>query len=91
MQDFLLNDSNELIIRNGDLAISESTIQEVALVLELNQGELKSDPILGPNLFRHINAKGNKSTIETKVRLHLARDGKDYDKIKSYIEINAAN
>lgn len=91
MQDFLLDSDNDLLIKNGDIAVGESTIQEVALILGLKQGELKSDPILGPNLFYLMKSKGNKNKIETAVKLHLNRDNKDYESIKKIINVDVEN
>ncbi|MFN8238641.1 MAG: hypothetical protein U0T77_10775 [Chitinophagales bacterium] len=91
MQDFILDDENDLKIKNGDFVVAESTIQEVALLVGLTQGQLKSDPILGPNLFYMMKSTGGVSKITSAVKLHLARDNKDFDTIKNLIQINAIN
>jgi len=86
--DILLDNNDDLIIENGDLVIGESTLQEVGIIARLTQGDLKSDPILGPNLFMMINSKASQIEILTKLKLHLARDGKDYNLLQDYIRIN---
>lgn len=91
MEDILLDDTNDIIIQNGDFAIGDSLTQEVGLILGLTQGTLNSDPVLGPNLFLLMKSTGNKETIATRVKLHLARDGKNYDELKEMIKINAKN
>ena len=91
MQDFKLDDDNDLLIKDGEIVIADSEIQEVALLVGLTQGELKSDPVLGPNLFYLMKSRGNAGKITTTVKLHLARDNKDYDQIKNVIQINAIN
>lgn len=50
--DILLDDSDDLNIVNGDFVIGESTLQEVGIILRLNSGELRNDPVLAPNLIQ---------------------------------------
>ena len=85
MMDFLLDDNDDMIIANGDFQTGDSIDQEVGIIIRLNQGEMKSDPVLGPNLVRMINAKANHERIKSVMKLNLARDAKDYDKVKDYI------
>lgn len=89
MKDILLDENDDLAIVNGDFVLGESTVQELGIILRLNQGELKSDPLLGPGLAKMIRSVGNKLKYISKIKLHLARDGKDYEKLKSIIKINA--
>jgi len=86
--DILLDANDDLLITNGDLTIGDSVTQEIGILLRLSQGDLKSDPLLGPNLVRMINGKESKTEARTAVKLHLARDGKDYEDVKSIISIN---
>lgn len=86
MKDILLNDDNSLKITNGDFDTGESELQEVSLILQSSQGEWKAYPILGPNLFRFINAKSNKAEIEREVTIHFAMDNKDFKTLKTKIE-----
>lgn len=86
--DILLNQENDIDIINGDLVIGESLLQEVAIIAQLNSGELKSDPILGPNLIQFNKSNAKRNEIEQRLRIHLARDGKEYNEIKKYIEVN---
>lgn len=88
MKGILLNNDNDLYVQDGILAFGDTTMQEVGLLFELNAGELKSDPILGPSLVRLVNSKAKPSYIETIMRDQLARDKKNYDKIKELIQIN---
>lgn len=87
MKDILLDDADDLIISNGDFKIDESLTQEVGIILRLHQGELKSDPLLGPSLIRHVLSPLDEVAFKQKVQLHLARDGKDYNEIKEHISI----
>lgn len=85
--DILLDANDDLDIVNGDFAIGESVLQEVGIILRLNSGDLKSDPVLAPNLIQLINSSKDTNEFEERVRLHLRRDGKNYDEIKDLITL----
>lgn len=85
--DILLDANDDLDIVNGDFVIGESVLQEVGIILRLNSGDLKSDPVLAPNLIQLINSKKDTNEFEERVRLHLRRDGKNYDEIKELITL----
>lgn len=84
--DYLHTDEDDLLIRNGDFAVGESEMQEVGIILRLNPGELKSDPVLGPALLRFIRGRDDER-IRQLARLHLERDGKNYEQLKEQIKI----
>jgi hypothetical protein len=86
-KDILLDDTDDIAIINGDFFIDESTLQEVGIILRLNSGELKSDPVLAPNLIQLVKADANDQEFEERVRLFLKRDNKNYDDIKKLINI----
>jgi hypothetical protein len=90
-EDILLNEENDINIVGGDFAIGSSLLQEVAIITKLKSGELKSDPLLAPNLIQLINSKAKQVDIEQRLRIHLARDGKDFEEIKKYISVNGIN
>lgn len=84
----LLDENFEIVVRNGTAAIGETLIQEVHIILQMNQGELRSDPLLGPNLIYRIKGKKNQSEIKQAVKLALARDRKDYNEIQKLISLS---
>jgi hypothetical protein len=86
-KDILLDDTDDIAIINGDFFVDESTLQEVGIILRLNSGELKSDPVLAPNLIQLVKAEANDQEFEERVRLFLKRDNKNYDDIKKLINI----
>lgn len=88
MKDILLNENNEPVIINGDFRTGESELQEVSIILQLRQGELKNDPVLGVNLQHFIKAKENRTSIERTIKIHLQRDGKNYDDVINQINFN---
>lgn len=49
--------------------VGDTLIQNAATVLELNQGELKEDPVLGANLIRYIRSKADKTAIEKQMKI----------------------
>jgi hypothetical protein len=85
--DFMLDNNDDLQIVNGDFVIGESILQEVGIIIRLNSGDLKSDPVLGPNLIQLINSKEDPQEFEERVRIHLARDNKNYEDIKKLINV----
>ena len=85
--DILLDDNDDLNIVNGDFVIGESVLQEVGIILRLNSGELKSDPVLAPNLIQLVNSASKEQEFEERVRLFLRRDNKNYEDIKKLINI----
>ena len=87
-KDFLNDANDDLAIAKGDFVIGESTMTEVGVILRLNQGNLRHDPIMGPNLVTKIRVPLKKDELEQRVRLHLKRDDKDYNEIKKQIKFN---
>jgi len=92
----LIDDDNELVIIprrdssgkiTGGLVIGDTILQDTAIVLGLNQGELKEDPLLGPNLTALIRSKADKVKIERAIKVHLERAGIDYQQVKNSISL----
>ena len=81
----LLDEDNDLLIIGKQIAVGDSVMQEVALILELNQGGLKFKPVLGPDLVHLMKSNTSKVDIHRRVRIHLEKDGKDYNSIKNKI------
>lgn len=80
-------ETKDVIIRNGDFVIGDSQDQELELILSMEQGELKEDPMLGAGLMRLVQSNSNEWHVRQLVREHLARDGKNYEDIKKRIEL----
>lgn len=81
-KDILLDQGNDLLIINGDFAIGESELQEVGIILQMSQGEWKSDPMMGANLTTNIRGVQNDAKIKRHIEKQLELDGKSYDLIK---------
>ena len=84
----LLDDNNDILVINGSMVVGESEMQEVAVILGMQQGEQKFDPVLGPNLTQLLKTNANKFDIQQRARVHLGRDGKEYDSIKNKLMID---
>jgi hypothetical protein len=84
-KDIILDEENDLQVVNGDFVIGESFMQEVGLILQMSQGELKSDPIIGANLTTKIRGVRNDAKIRRHIETQMELDGKDYEEIKNNI------
>jgi phage baseplate assembly protein W len=83
--DILLDENDDVRIENGDFVIGDSLDQEVGLILRMNKGELKEDPVMGCDLIRLINSNTSEAELKQIIKLQLARDGKSYDELKERI------
>lgn len=82
----LLDKTGDLLITNKSVTIGASEMQEVAIILQMNQGEHKFVSLLGANLIRLLKSKADKYEFEMQAKIHLAIDDKDYQSIKNKIE-----
>lgn len=86
--DLLLDENDDLLFdSNGELVIGESDLQEVGIIARINKGEVKSDPLLGPNLIELIHANANQNEFKQRMKIALARDGKDFDEYRDLINL----
>ncbi len=87
MKGILLDKSGDIQVTAGGMVVGDSTLQNAKLVLELNQGEVKEDPLLGPSLTRYIRGKYSEEKILRQIKIHFQRAGIDYDALKNSINI----
>lgn len=73
MKGILLNHAGDLDLTAGRLRIGDTLLQNAAIVLEMNQGECKEDPLLGPSLVRYIRGKYDKQSMLKNIQIHLTR------------------
>nr|DAV31861.1 MAG TPA: Pvc1, Pvc9, Pvc11, Pvc12, Pvc4, Photorhabdus asymbiotica, PVC, contractile.5A [Caudoviricetes sp.] len=96
MKGIILDGKGDLLIRPrlqtdgklSGLVLDDTLIQDSAIVLEMNQGELKEDPVLGPNLLRYLRSHADKAQIQKQIQVHLSRAGIDYNKVSEQLELN---
>lgn len=82
----LLDKDGDLLIQNKSLVVGDSILQEVAIILQSNQGDSKFDPLLGANLTNLVKRRISKFTLIERVKIQLALDNKDYENVKHLIE-----
>ncbi|MFV8351551.1 hypothetical protein [Flavobacterium sp. XS2P14] len=87
-KDIVLDSNNDLQIIAGDFVIGESLLQEVGIILQMSQGELKSDPLIGANLTTIIRGVQNSEKIKRHVETQMELDDKSYDEIKDFLKTN---
>lgn len=96
MKGILLDKDNDLAInikRDSEgkivsgLVVSDSELQDAYMVLSLNQGELKEDPIAGVNLISLIRGKMDSSHIKSIIKIGFKRCGIDFDLVKDKMQI----
>lgn len=80
--DILIDTDGDDLIKNGDFAVGDGTIDDCFVIFKLNTGALKSDPVLAPNLIRLINSNSGSAEIKQSLRIHLERDNKKYNKLE---------
>jgi len=57
MNDFYINNNYEIEIRNGDILLSGSQIQDVNIILNSQKGHLRYDDFIGFHLIQFLNNK----------------------------------
>lgn len=78
----LIGADNDLKVENGTLKIGERTMQDAYVVLSMNQGELKEDPLAGANLVRMVRGRENPEKIRKTIEIALERVGVKFEDIK---------
>lgn len=83
-----LDTTGDIKVAGGQLSVGDTLLQDASLVLGLNQGEIKGDPLLGPSLNRYIRSKSSADAIVRQMKIHIERAGIRYDDVKDAITIN---
>lgn len=78
----ITKNSSELITR-GMLLLDNTIDQEAQLLLLLNQGDLKEDPLLGTNMLTYIRSSATKSDILSVIKVQFKRAGLNFDDYKN--------
>lgn len=92
----MLDENGDLMIRTrrlpdgklSGLVLDDTLIQDSAIVLEMNQGEWKEDPVLGPNLLRYLRSHADRPRIQKQMQVHLSRAGIDYNQVMEQLKLN---
>lgn len=92
VNDLNIDLDNNLIIKNGDFQIGNSTAEHAYALLSINKGDLRFNPALGTDLIFELNNKMNvglKDRIYKRIKETLLTDG--YDGFKLDFEIDQIN
>jgi hypothetical protein len=96
MRGILLDENNNLLIRvthradgkiTGGLVIGDNAVQCAGLVLQMNQGELKEDPVIGANLFLEMRGKLNRDRLKNKIETALTRANIRIEDVKGELRV----
>jgi LEA14-like dessication related protein len=95
MKGVLFDENGDLLIKvtrgadgkiTGGMTIGDNAVQCAGIVLQMNQGELKEDPIIGTNLFRNIRGKLNRDKLKAKIETALTRANINIEDVKKEIQ-----
>jgi hypothetical protein len=77
VQDFGVDDSADLIIKNGDFGIVDSNIEHAHAIVRSNKNSWKLDPNLGVGIDSYLNSPASKrlaGILEQDIKGNLAED-----------------
>lgn len=74
-QDIQVDESGELIIKNGDFVIDESDRQHVEHITIAHPGEYKQHPMIGFGAILKVKSNVNKIQFKRDLKIQLAYDG----------------
>ena len=73
--DILLDEDFDLVVKNGDLVVGESTLQHQALLLLSNKGDWRQSPTVGMGLNNYLLEDAPADVMRQAIRQELERDG----------------
>jgi len=85
--DFLIKVRTEKDGKISGLVAGDNAVQCAGLVLQMNQGELKEDPIVGANLLRNMRGKLNRDKLKNQVETAIIRANIRIEDVKNELEI----
>jgi hypothetical protein len=74
-QDIILDENNELRFYNGDLMVGYSDEQHIQHHLQINPGQLYSNPFTGVGIDGYLNGPVNTAILARAIRESLVDDG----------------
>jgi hypothetical protein len=95
MRGILLDINNEIRINKRidsegkvlGFIVGDTLLQNASLVLGMNQGELKEDPVVGASLLKRIRSKSDQSQIKRIIEISLARIGISFNDIEKLVQL----
>lgn len=89
--DFMLDNTNDLLIKNGDLVVGETTTQESRLIVLSSVGNWRQFPLLGVGVIRWVNKAVTASverSLQKAVRLQMEYDDKKLKELELIVDEN---
>lgn len=81
MIDFKVNDLGDLAIENGDLALTESTLQHQADILWAEKAWWHHTPSIGVGLQSYLNDNAEAPGLVASIRQEMERDGQTVESV----------
>ena len=81
MNDVLVDNANEIIIKNGDFAIGDASLQHQNHIILAEKGEYKERPEIGVGILSSLNDE-NPRELLSKVRRNFEYDGMTVKKLQ---------
>jgi hypothetical protein len=76
MNDFLLDDTGDLLITNGDFTVGDSSMQETEDIIMSYPGWWKQFPLVGCAAPNYLNSPGTGQGLSNSIMQQLKLDGK---------------
>ncbi|MFS2189809.1 hypothetical protein ACCC92_24245 [Mucilaginibacter sp. Mucisp84] len=80
MKDYMLDDTNDLRIENGDFVLGDSDLQHQKLLLFAEKGAYKQYPTTGVGIMSFLNDDSEADMLR-EIRLQFAQDGMQVDRL----------
>ena len=75
MTDYLLTDTGDLSIVNGDFAIGDSELQDIELLITSAKGAWKEHPLTGVGIRQLVKSRATEVRIKRDINEQLTLDG----------------
>ena len=72
--DFIQDTDNDILIKNGDLAIGESDGEHIVDIVSAYPAEWKEFPLCGVGIQSYLNSAGQQLTIKNSITKQLTAD-----------------
>lgn len=80
--DIIIDNTGEDMVADGDDMVDDGTLSDCFIIFKLNKGEMKNDPLLGPDLVKLTNAHNGSGKMKQELQLALEMDGKEAKSLK---------
>ncbi len=88
VKDFKIDEQGDVVIKNGDFATHDATMQNQELILLSHKGEWKQSPWVGVGIEDYIDDEIGVTTLHSEIQKQFELDGMQVQKIsgKSVID-----